>query len=102
MWLVSKGGSGVEVQVVVVDSNLVLALLHAPEDESDATEKESTANATNDSTNDLLVGLTKAVSASAVSLLCAWGLGNLDLASGNGYRARTGLGDLRELAIAQG
>lgn len=100
LWLVSKSSSGVEGQVIVVDSDLVLTLPHAPEDECDATKEECTADATDDTANDLLVGLAEAVSAST-SLLRCWGFGDLDATSGDGDRAGAGFGHLRDLAIAQ-
>jgi hypothetical protein len=53
--LVAEGSAGVEVEVVVVGSDLVLALLHAPEHEGNAAQKEGTANAADHTTNDLLV-----------------------------------------------
>lgn len=100
--LVSKGRSSVEVEVIVVDSDLVLALLHAPEDERDTAKKESTTDATNDAANNLLVGLADAVPASTVSLLRSRKGGNQYLASGDGHRARAGFGHLGDLAVAQG
>lgn len=82
--LVAKGGASVEVQVIVISSDLVLTLLHAPEDKGNATEEESAANATDHAANDLLVGVAQAaVVAATIRLRCRW-VGECLLTSGNG------------------
>lgn len=63
LWLLSKRGSSVHVEVVVVGSDLALSLLHAPEDKGNTTEKESTANATDNTADDLLVRVAQATAA---------------------------------------
>lgn len=60
LWLVTEGSSGAGHEVVVVFVDPALSLLHAPEDKGDTTEKKSTSNTSNYTTDDLLVGITDA------------------------------------------
>jgi hypothetical protein len=78
--LVAKGSTGVEVQIVVVGSHLVLALLHAPENKGNTTEKECAADAANDTSDDLLVALAQAARVVVVGLRC-WRVGKGGFAS---------------------
>lgn len=78
--LVSKRSAGVEVQVVVVSCDLALALLHAPEDESNAAEQERTTDTANDTTDNLLVGVAQSTAVAAVRVLRCWWRGDFGLA----------------------
>lgn len=81
--LVAKRSAGVEVQIIIVGSHLILALPHAPENECDAAKEQGTANAANDTTNDLLVRVAQAVAAVGV-LLRGRHNGRLSFTGGDG------------------
>lgn len=61
--LVSEGSTSTGHQIIIVLGNSVLLLLHAPEDKGDTAKKKSTTNSTNDTSNDVLVGLAQAIAA---------------------------------------
>lgn len=84
LWLVSERSASVEVQVVVVSCDLALALLHAPEDESNAAEKEHTTDTANDTTDDLLVGVAESAAVVTVRVLRCWWQCDFRLASRDG------------------
>lgn len=69
LWLVAEGSAGTEGHVVVVFGDAALSLLHAPENEGDATKKEGTADASDNTTNDLFVGVAQAAAVVARSFL---------------------------------
>lgn len=54
---VTEGSAGVEVEIVIIGSHLVLPLLHAPEHESNAAEEQGTAYTSHDASNNLLVAV---------------------------------------------
>jgi hypothetical protein len=60
--LVTKSGASAGHEVIVVFVDARLALLHAPEDESDTAEEESTADSTDHASNDLFLGCADAAS----------------------------------------
>jgi hypothetical protein len=99
--LVAERSASVEVEVVVVGSHLVLTLLHAPEHEGNATKKERTANATDDTTDDLLVGVAQAAVAAVAAGLHFGRVGVRRLPSGNGNGAHAGGCNVRCHAIAE-
>jgi hypothetical protein len=67
--LVTQRSAGVEIEVVVVGSDLVLTLLHAPEHEGNAAKKEGTTNTAYDATNDLLVRVGEATAIAVATIL---------------------------------
>ena len=87
---VAESCAGARHEIVVVFLNTCLALLHTPEDESDAAEEQSAADAADNTTNDLLVGFTNtAPSSVVVALLCCRRVGDDGLSSGGGQRPGT-------------
>ena len=90
--LVSKRSAGVEVQIIVVSCDLALALLHAPEDESNAAEKERTTDTANDTTDNLLVGVAQSTAVVAVRVLRCWWNGDFGLAGCNDSGSCAGRG----------
>lgn len=97
--LVTKSSAGVEVQVVVVGGDLVLALLHAPEHKCDATKKQSTADTADYSTDNALVGTAQAATVIAALLrrwwVCESGLAGSDESCAGACRSQF---DLRAIA----
>lgn len=93
--LVAKGSSRTGHEVIVVFLNTCLALLHAPEDESNATKQQSTSNASNNTANDLLVGVAEAT-VTFITRLFGGCFGEGDLSGGGNRSAGAGrrLGDL--------
>lgn len=67
MRLVAKSSAGVEVEVVIVSSDLALTLLHTPEDEGNAAKEESAAYAADNAANDLFVGIAQAAVVIAIA-----------------------------------
>jgi len=98
--LVAQCSTGVEVEVVVVGRDLVLALLHAPENKSNASQEKSAADAADHAANDLLVGVAQTAIIAAVVGLRGWWVGNAGLAGGNGDRACASRGDFELGSVA--
>lgn len=93
--LVTEGSSSAGHEVIVVFLDTCLALLHAPEDESNAAKQQSTSDASDDTTDDLLVGVAEATIAVACLLFGrSFSEGDLSSSSDRGAGAGRGLGDL--------
>lgn len=60
---ISQGRASTKCHIVVIGRNIVLTLLHAPEDESDAAQEKDTTNTTDNATDNVLVGLAQAAAA---------------------------------------
>ena len=101
-WLVAESGTGAGHEVVVVLGDAALALLHAPEDESNAAEEEGTADTTDNTADNLLVALAQTATVAAAAALGLRGVGDGCLASGSEEGAGAGAGDLRGLAVDDG
>lgn len=82
--LVAEGSAGASHEVVVVFGHAVLALLHAPEDKSDAAEEEGTANTADNAADDLLVGLAQTAATVVTGVLRCGRLGDQGLAGCGG------------------
>lgn len=96
--LVTESSAGASHEVVVILGDAGLALLHAPEDEGNATEEEGTANTANDTADDLLVALAK-TSAVVGRALRLRGFGHGCLAGGINIGAGACGGNLGSLAV---
>jgi hypothetical protein len=101
LWLVAKRSASVEVEVVVVGSDLALTLLHAPEHQGNATKKECTANATNHAANNLLVGVAQAAVVAVVAVLRRRRFRVCRLTSGDGDGVCAGGCNVHLLAVAE-
>ena len=99
--LVAESSAGASHEVVVVLGDARLALLHTPEDKGNATEEKSTANTTNDTTDDLLVALAESTAVVAVAL-CLGRVGHGRLAGGDNVGAGAGRRGLGGLAVDDG
>lgn len=98
--LVTKGCARTGHEVIVICLDTCLALLHAPKDKGNATEEQSTSDTSNDTTNNLLVGVADAsVTALIVALLFCGSFGKGDLSRG-GDRGAGASRDLRDLLVA--
>lgn len=89
--LVAEGSTSVVQEVIVVGSDLALALLHAPENEGNAAQQKGTTDTAYNTTDNLLVGVAQAAAVISAALLCIWRIGVGSLTSGN--RNIAGLGD---------
>jgi hypothetical protein len=100
--LVTKSGAGAGHEVVVVLGDAALALLHAPENKSNTAEEKSTADSTDNTTDDLLVALAQTAAAATVAVLGLRWVGHGCLAGGGDGCARACRGDLGSLAVDDG
>lgn len=69
MWLVTESGTSACHQIVIIFSDPPLAAPNTPTDDSNATQKDGTANTTNNTTNNLLVAVAEATATAAVAVL---------------------------------
>lgn len=98
--LVSKSSTSSGHQIIVVLGDPVLTLLHAPEDEANTTEEESTSNTTHYTANDALLVRAEAT---AAAILTLWRRCSDDLASdGNVGLAGLSLDGLLAICIGGG
>jgi len=79
--LVAQGSAGAGHQIGIIVRHAALAATHAPEDHGDGTQEDSTADATDHTADDLLVGVAEAAAA-PIALLGAGQLSGYGGASG--------------------
>lgn len=85
--LVTERGTSAERHVIIVLGDMVLALLHAPEDKGDATEKKSTTDSADHAADDFLVAVAYAATVVAGTFLRGRWVGDKSLASSDDLAA---------------
>lgn len=92
--LVTKSSAGASHEIIVVFSDAALALLHAPENESNTTKEKSTANTSNYAADNLLVALSQTAAVVAATVLRLRKISHKGRTGGGKACARACRGDL--------